>query len=68
MDIPKRASDSYHLLSHHDHRLYREPSVAMIKQIFERRTEEVDHQDVVEAFLAKVIDIRDTSCEGVSCV
>jgi hypothetical protein len=32
----------------------------VIKEIFERRAEEVDDQNVVEAFLAEVVDIRDT--------
>ena len=30
----------------------------MIEEIFERRAEEIDDQDIVEAFLAKVIHIR----------
>jgi len=33
----------------------------VIKEIFKGGSEQVNDQDVVEAFLAKVIDIRDTS-------
>ena len=50
-----------HLLRYHHNSLRRESSIAVIKQIFERGSEEVDDEDVVQAFLAKVIDIRDTS-------
>jgi hypothetical protein len=54
-DIP--VSDTYHLLCHHAHRLEAEPPVAVVKKIFQRGAEQVDDQDVVEAFLAKVVDI-----------
>jgi hypothetical protein len=38
----------------------------VIKKIFERRPEEIDDQNVVQAFLAEVVDIRDTGyCESV---
>jgi hypothetical protein len=52
---------SHHLLGYHDHSLDRESAVAVIEEIFEGRAEEIDDKDVVQAFLAKVIDIRNTS-------
>jgi hypothetical protein len=36
--------------------------VAEVEEIFETGTEQVDDEDVVKAFLAKVIDIRNTGC------
>jgi len=33
----------------------------MIEKVLERRAKEVDNQDIVETFLAKVINIRNTS-------
>jgi len=33
----------------------------MIEEVLERRAEEVDNEDIVQAFLAKVINIRNTS-------
>jgi hypothetical protein len=33
----------------------------MIEEVFKRGAEEVDHEDIVEAFLTEVIDIRNTS-------
>ena len=38
----------------------------MVEQVLQTGTEEVDDQDVVEALLAKVIDIRDPGCTRVS--
>jgi hypothetical protein len=32
----------------------------MVEEIFKRGAEEIDHKDIVKAFLAKVIDIRNT--------
>ena len=49
--------ESYHLLSHHDHCLRGKPSVAVVEQVFERRSKKIDDEDVVKAFLAKVVDI-----------
>jgi len=34
----------------------------VIKQVFERWSKEINDEDIVEALLAKVIDIRDTRC------
>lgn len=34
----------------------------MVEQVFETWSEQVDYEYVVQAFLAKVIDIRDASC------
>lgn len=50
-----------HLLSHHHHSLGGESSVAVIEQILQTGTEEVDDENVVQALLAKVVDIGDTS-------
>ena len=46
-----------HLLRHHDHCLGRKPSVAVIEQIFQRRSQEIDDENVVKALLAEVVDI-----------
>jgi hypothetical protein len=32
----------------------------VIKEVFERRSEKIDDEDIVEALLAKIIDVRDT--------
>jgi hypothetical protein len=56
----KRSSlQSYHLLCYHDDCLDRELPVAVVEQILQAGAEEVNDQDVVKAFLAKVINIRD---------
>jgi hypothetical protein len=34
----------------------------MIEEIFETGAQEIDDEDVVEAFLAKVVDIGDSGC------
>lgn len=34
----------------------------MVEEVLEGRAEEVDDQDVVETFLAKVVDIGNASC------
>ena len=53
------AAITYHLLRYHDDSLDRELPVAVIKQVFQAGSEQVDDQDVVEPFLAEVIDVRD---------
>ena len=55
--------ESYHLFRNHDNCLDRESSVAVIKKIFQAWSEEVNDQDVVESFLAKVIDIWYAGCK-----
>jgi hypothetical protein len=34
----------------------------VIEEILERWAKEINHEDIVQALLAKVVDIRDTSC------
>ena len=55
---------AHHLFSYHYDGLDRESSVAMIKQVFKTRPEKVDDENIVEAFLAEVVDIRYTGCES----
>jgi hypothetical protein len=52
---------TYHLTSSHAARLDRELATAHVKQVLERRAEEVNDKDVVETFLAKVVDLGDAS-------
>lgn len=47
-----------HLLGDHDDCLDREPPATVIKEVLERGAKQVDHQDIVQTFLAKVVDIR----------
>jgi hypothetical protein len=56
------AVEAYHLLGYHYDRLDGEFPVAVVEQVFQAGAKEVDDQDVVEAFLAEVIDIRDPGC------
>jgi hypothetical protein len=53
------AVEAYHLLGYHYDRLDGEFPVAVVEQVLQAG---VDDQDVVEAFLAEVIDIRDPGC------
>ena len=56
-----------HLLRYHYNSLGGEPSIAVIKEVLQRWSEEINDQDVVKAFLAEIIDIRDPSyCASVS--
>jgi len=50
-----------HLLGDHDYGLDGEAASAVVEEILERGSEQVNDKDVVEAFLAKVIDIGDAS-------
>lgn len=47
------------LRDHHDS-LNGEPSAAVVKEILERRAEQVDDEDVVQTFLSEVVYIGDT--------
>lgn len=63
--------ETYHLLCYHDDCLDRKLPVAVVEQVLETGTEQINHQDVMEAFLAEVINIRDPGCEmlvDVQCV
>src|SRR5438876_12452978 len=51
------ATSSYHLLRDHDHCLDREFAVAVVKQIFQAWSEEINDQYIVKSFLAEVVDI-----------
>ena len=53
-----------HLLSNHHHGLDRESPVAVIEQIFQTRSKQIDDQDVVESFLAKIVNV---GYAGYSC-
>ena len=59
---PGGTVDPYHLLCNHYHRFGGEPSIAMVEKIFERGSKEIDDEDVMKAFLSKIIDIRNASC------
>jgi hypothetical protein len=52
---------AYHLLRYHNNGLDGELPVAVVEQILQAGSKEVNDQDVVQAFLAEVIDIRDPS-------
>jgi hypothetical protein len=56
------AVETYHLLGYHDNRLDGEFPVAVVEEVLQARAEEVDDQNVVQAFLAEIIDIRDPGC------
>jgi len=51
---------THHLFGYHYNSLKGEPPVAMIEEIFKRRTKQINNQDVVQAFLAEVVDIWNT--------
>jgi hypothetical protein len=57
---------TYHLLCNHYNGLDGEFPVAVIEQVLQAGPEQVNDQDVVKAFLAKVVDIGNTSCKQVS--
>jgi len=59
-DTGSQILNTYHLLRNHHNGLCRESSVTMIKKVFERWSEKINDEDVVEALLAEIIDIRDT--------
>jgi hypothetical protein len=50
-----------HLASGKADRLERETATAHVEQVFQIRTKEVDNEHVVQAFGAKVIDLRNAS-------
>jgi hypothetical protein len=58
------AAITYHLLGYHDNGLDGKLPVAVVEKVLQAGAEEVDDQDVVQALLAKVIDIRDPGCRS----
>lgn len=59
LDKPSRAlqSNNYHLLGHHDNSFYRESSVAVVKEILQARTQKVNDEYVMQAFLTEIVHI-----------
>ena len=57
---------AHHLLRYHYYSLDGKSSIAMVEKILEGGSEEVDHEYIVEAFLAEIIYIRDTSYSCIS--
>ena len=55
--------NTHHLLGDHDNGLDGELPVAVVEQVLQAGSEQVDDQDVVQAFLAEVVDIRDPGCD-----
>lgn len=51
-----------HLLGDHDNSLGREATVAVIEQVFEGRTQQVNDEDVVKSLLTEVVNVGNTSC------
>ena len=51
----------YHLLSYHHNSLSRESSIAMIKEVFEGRPKKINHENVMQTLLTKVVYIRYSS-------
>lgn len=49
---------TYHLLCYHDDRLDGELAVAVVEQVFQAGTEEINHEYVVKTLLAEVVYIR----------
>jgi len=61
-------SMTYHLFGNHHNGLDRELSMTMIEEVFKAWAEQVNDQDVVKAFLTKVINIRNTGYTTSDCV
>lgn len=51
--------DTYHLPCRHAYSLDGELAATHIEQVLQTRSEEIDDEDVVEAFLTKVVYLRD---------
>jgi len=56
------------LLGYHHDGLDGKSTVAIVEQVFQTGTEQVDDEDVVESLLTKVVDIGNTRYEIVSYV
>lgn len=54
---------TYHLFRNHACGFDGEFSVAVVEQVFQAWAEKVNDQNVVKAFLTKVVDIWDANCE-----
>ena len=58
----RELSNTNHLLRYHDDRLDGELPITVIEQVLQAGSEQVNDQDVVEAFLAEVVNIRNPGC------
>jgi len=53
-----RNEKTNHLLCSHTNSLYAELAAAEVEEIFQVRTQEVNDENVVEALLSKMVDLR----------
>jgi hypothetical protein len=57
---PAPSKDTHHLLGGHAHRLDREFAPTHVEEVFQIWTQKIDHENIVETLLAKVMYLRNT--------
>ena len=57
-----REGGTHHLPRGHAHRLDRELAAAHVEEVLEAGSEEIDDEDVVQAFLTELIYLQNTGC------
>lgn len=61
--IDNKHLHTHHLFGCHYDSLDAELSPAHIKEVFQARPQQVDDQNIMQAFLSKIIDLGDTGCK-----
>lgn len=61
-NVDKNGGDAHHLPGSHADGLDAELPIAHVEKIFETRPQKVDDEDIVQAFLTKMVDLRDADC------
>ena len=56
------------MLGNHNDGLDAEPSIAMVEEVLEGGSKQIDDEDVVQTFLSKVVHIGNAGCHHVSLV
>ena len=58
--VLRKEGSTHHLPRRHTHSLDRELPPAHVEQVLQAWAQEIDDEDIVQALLAEVVDLRDT--------
>jgi hypothetical protein len=60
LNLAQNDHNTNHLFCNHDDGFNRKLPIAVVEEVLQTRSEQIDDQNVVQALLAKVVDIRNT--------
>ena len=59
-----RKLTTYHLIGEHEHRFEGKFALAVVEEVLERGSQQVDHHNVVVALYSEPVHVRDANCKS----